>query len=551
MSGFFTPYALGQTATPSCEAVSPMTPTRLLRRLSLDLRGHPPSMQEIEETLSAGQVPEATISTWLESPDFRSVMRRHHEALLWPNLDQVELVPQNFLLFPYPRGDDVVYVSPLRSVFIRAAGGANLVEPCLDEPAEFNAQGELILKPLLVGTATVAWLDGWIETQPYWAPDTTIKVCALEAITAPTAAVCPEDPDKYPFIEPACQSFKSVADNLGLPFRGTQVDCGGPLATFSPFCGCGPQLERCHTLETFIQLRQAFNDQALRIIDRMLQENAPYTDILLNLNIEVNGPIAHYFRHQSRLDFNLFADPDPSAPMGEVDLSFTDTNWVSIKRSGRHAGLLTSPAYLMRHAAWRQRAHRYYAAFECSAFTPSGPLPSPFDPCSQREDLTQRCGCSDCHTVLEPLAAHWARFAEYGFMALNEDRFPIQGASVCSPPFESIEQLFLCDRLYKLNPVGEEEAYRGFLNGYVFRTADEQLSIEEGPRRRVQQSIASRRIAECTVERMWMQFMHRSPTPDERADVLPDMIDAFTTNNYDIRSLIKTIVSQPAYGRAP
>lgn len=539
-------------AEPQCEEVRPLEPTRLLRRLSLDLRGRAPDYAELT-AVGAGELDlEEAARRWARSEAFLRVMRGHHEELLWPNLDHIELIPQNHVIHPMLRpSGNVVYVSPLRSVFVRAAGPGSLYEPCLDEPAEFDDDGHLVLKPLLVGSSTVAWLDGWVEVQPYWAPDTTVKVCALEAIESERAPACPEAPERYPFVEPICQDLARTARQFDLPFRGADVECGGPLAVFAPGCGCGSDLRRCATPDTLAAIRAGFNEQALRVVDRVLTEGRPYHAILTDRGIDVNGPVAHYMRHMARLTFDLFADPDPDAPMAEVPLAFADPGWVRIERGGRHSGVLTSPAYLMRHAAWRQRAHRFYNAFECASFEPSGPLPSPLAPCSQRQDLTERCGCEGCHRTLEPMAAHWGRFAEYGFMPLNEDRFPTRGLERCAPPFDSIEHLFNCTRQYELDPVGEEAEWVGYLNAYVFRDRAEAARIEAGPRALVQTSVQSGRFAACTVERMWTRLMHREPTETELAEVLPDLAERFVDSDHDLAALVEWIVTQPAYGRAP
>lgn len=546
------PRAMAQTSTEpdTCEAAAPLSPTRLLRRLSLDLRGHAPSLGELREARTAGRVDESTLDAWLGSEAMVRNLRPYHEELLWPYLTHIEMVPGTHLLYPFVGSSgSTIYVSPLRSAFFRVTGGTNLFQPCMDAPARFDANGALVLEPLVVGTATVAWLDGWVEVQPYWAPDTTIKVCAMEAVESEQAPVCPVIPDRVGLLEPTCQNLEANSQQIGIgTFRGTPVDCGGPLAVWAPECGCGSDLRRCLTVAGETQLEGAFNEQSLRIVDRVLREGRPYFEILTDPNIEVNGPIAHYMRNMSRLQLELFADPDPTAPMAGTGLAWTRTEWVDVARSGRHSGVLTSPAYLMRHAAWRQRAHRFYNAFECSAFEPTGPLPSPYADCSQHEDLTQRCGCADCHQTLEPMAAHWGRFAEYGFMSLSEDAYPTIGGP-CTPPYLSIEQIFMCTRLYETDPVGEEIPFRGYLNAYVHRSANEQMSITEGPRRLVQSSLESGRLAACTVKRMWGKLMRRDPTAEELREVLPELEATFTGANYDLRALAKAIVTRPAYGR--
>lgn len=75
-----------QSGTAVCAAAEP-SPTRLLRQLSLDLRGAPPSVDELEATQRAGQVTPAVIDAMLTSDAFLDQSERWHADLLWPNLD--------------------------------------------------------------------------------------------------------------------------------------------------------------------------------------------------------------------------------------------------------------------------------------------------------------------------------------------------------------------------------------------------------------------------------------------------------------------------------
>jgi hypothetical protein len=213
--------------------------------------------------------------------------------------------------------------------------------------------------------------------------------------------------------------------------------------------------------------------------------------------------------------------------------------------------VLTTPGYLLRFASNRGRAHRFYNAFECSSFIPNGPLPSPFEPCSQRLDLTQRCGCNACHQKLEPMAGAWGRYAEYGFATLDDQRFPARLGASCSAPYQNIEQVFRCVRFYELDPVGEEQTYAGMLNSYVFRTADDIERIETGPSSLAQDAIDSGGFATCTTRRIWTHFMRRAPTGEEEASTIPELRAAFEASGYKLKSLIKSVVMNPAYRRLP
>ena len=46
----------------------------------------------------------------------------------------------------------------------------------------------------------------------------------------------------------------------------------------------------------------------------MIRRDAPYTEVLTTKRAEMNGQIAHYLLHQSRLSLDVYGDPDPGAP---------------------------------------------------------------------------------------------------------------------------------------------------------------------------------------------------------------------------------------------
>ena len=70
-----------------CEDVAkPLSGQRLLRRMSLDLRDTVPSRDEVEAQTGADDVDEVMVEQFLSSSGFTHVMRRYHEALLWPNI---------------------------------------------------------------------------------------------------------------------------------------------------------------------------------------------------------------------------------------------------------------------------------------------------------------------------------------------------------------------------------------------------------------------------------------------------------------------------------
>lgn len=533
-----------------CELSKPIDGQRLLRRMSLDLRGYAPSYAEQLAQHGKAEVSPATLDAYLASSDFTKSMRSYHEGLLWPNLDSTDVDPLQNKLFPAEIAPGVtVYFSVLRALFVRTVSAS--FPPCRNSPLELNADGSLKTYPLVVNGQTVAQQEGWVEVEPYWAPGTTVKVCGYDAQANLTAPLCtPASTASSPYMQQNCAQFGTYTQALGVPFVNAPVQCDTQFGFLAVGCGCGPNLRLCSTTETAATLRASLIDQQMRIVEDVVKNDKPYTDVLLTKKVQMNGPVAHYLRWQSRESFDVFGEVDATAPVpASLDFTQQDT-WVDVERTGRHAGILTTPGYLLKYQSNRGRAHRFYNAFECSSFLPGGPLPSPQEACSKHEDLTKRCGCNSCHTQLEPMAAHWGRFSEYGLTPLSEARYPKIATAVCTN-FTGIDQLFRCFRFYNVSPVGEEAEFKDLLRPYVFRTAAQVQNLETGPSALAQASIDSGRFATCTVRKMWSHYMRRMPTPDEEATVVPQLASQFSQGGYHLKSLVKSIITQPAYRRLP
>jgi hypothetical protein len=159
------------SAQESCDTATPMEGQRLLRRLSLDLRGAIPSRREIEAQVGRAELDDATIEAFLDSPEFLQVMRRYHADMLWPNIDQVELIPDQNVLMPVEQAPgDVLWLSPLRSVFMRTISG-QLYGLCKNEPAEFDAQGRIVAEPVTNAAGEIlSYQEGYVMVEPWWAP---------------------------------------------------------------------------------------------------------------------------------------------------------------------------------------------------------------------------------------------------------------------------------------------------------------------------------------------------------------------------------------------
>ncbi|MEM7675218.1 MAG: hypothetical protein AAF449_04345 [Myxococcota bacterium] len=484
-----------------------------LRRLSFDLRGRAPTIDELNEVIATGQVTDAQIDDMLASDDFLQQTRRYHLDLLWSNISNLPLTNNTFRLVRDRRG---IYYLPASQRRINYRG-QNV--QCLDEPARFDDDGNILTTPDANDPSVRR--EGWVEIQPYWDPSSVVRVCAFDAQAAAQA-----------------------------PGRnGTPVDCTRSSAAVG--CGCGPQLRYCQSTadRTNQQITQAFAEQLLGYVDSIVQNDRPYSDLILGKDMPINGPIAFYLRYQTGGGgTNLLVSPDQNHPL--PDLSFTaDDNWQTVQRGERHAGVLTMPAFLLKFASNRGRANRFYQAFLCQEFLSSEIVPPTTDDCHQEPDLTKRCGCQGCHQAVEPAAAYWGRWAETGLLPLNEDQFPRYQAA-CATPQAGRNPLCRLFYFTAADVTAEvENEFVGQLRAFVFADSQREANIDTGPEGLAQAAVDTGAFARCSTERAWKLLLNRDPNTDE-ADQFANIVSAFETEGRSYRALVRAIVTSDSYARA-
>ena len=191
-------WATDVASTDECPTIEPETcpivgdelsATEWLRTMSLDLRGNIPTADEYLAVESGLRSPEDYLDDWLNSPEFAARVVRLHRKLLYNNLGGLSgglHGSEADLNIAY---GDVYYrnFDPYRRSVEFPRGRA-----CANKPA------------------TTTDRDGWTTAHPYWAPTTTIKICAPEA-----------NPTEVSASGQACGSGTGSAD---------------------PSCGCGPDL---------------------------------------------------------------------------------------------------------------------------------------------------------------------------------------------------------------------------------------------------------------------------------------------------------------------
>jgi NAD-dependent dihydropyrimidine dehydrogenase PreA subunit len=514
MSLLLLPLALGQDLPPGecLPASSTLADTTLLRAWSLDLRGTLPTADELEAVV-AGEPVETFLDRWLETEDFADQVVRHHRSLLWPNVSDIRLLSNRQRLIQ----DGDVYWRYLVAPHYR--GGPI---SCGDFPAETDADGNLIVVEDANG-----WIqEGWVTVNPYWAPDTEVKVCAFEAqedLISPLGTVCNTYDSRY-----------------------------------DQYCGCGPNLRWCdtrplgHVQENGYQApvhRSMARDAELRV-KRMVEADLPYTEILTSRTAFVNGPLVHFYRHNLHTPAHVRFNEVPVDPELLPDLDFTDEDtWVEVELGPEQSGILTAPVYLMKYQTRRARANRFYNAFVCQPFQPpDGGVPGVENPDASL-DLSTRDGCKYCHAILEPAGAHWARWSEYGAGYLDPARFPIRSDDChwCASTGESCSTE--CREFYVVDPLtSEQDPYIGALRSYEFLEERHHENATLGPTHLVNTVVADGRLPRCVATNTAQWLLGRNV--DRRDGPWIDgLADGFRRDGLDYKALVRAIVTSENYRR--
>ncbi len=497
-----------------CEAPSIQSELQYLKRLSLDLRGHLPSYEEYTRVVDEGLVGDGFVEEMMDSDGFEHQMRAYHMDLLWANLGSQRLTNNTFRLAP-GRGRNAG--APLSSIsFGKRNAYRGGQATCRNEPAEFDADGNIIAREeeFPPGSGTMVRREGYVEVEPYWAPGTTVRVCAFDAQT----------------------------NEMGTNTQGRPVRCSQGV---SPECGCGPNLNWCFGDQSEQIVLAAMVEQALDLAVRTVTEDQPYTNVITGTDYRMNGPLTHYYKHLTTAGPNFVAasrDPGFDLP----NLGFDQRDWVDTSgiKYG-HSGLLTLPGFLLKFQSNRGRANRFYEAFLCSSFTaPEGGLPASTDPCNEEPDLTKRCGCAYCHQAVEPAAAHWGRWTEAGMAPMPDNSFPRYNR-ICDPgESQQAGRNFLCRRFYITD---EENPYVGQLTAY--ECADDHPGraeiIEAGPSRLAQAAIDTGEFASCAVSKMWSLFLDSKAGSQDEAAIAE--LTAGFKDGYSLRQVIRSVVTRPEY----
>ncbi|MFT7582204.1 MAG: hypothetical protein ACI9MR_003886 [Myxococcota bacterium] len=496
--------ASGQVCEPLSEQIDAY---KALRATSLDLRGTLPTMEEYAAVEADPEMSSDLVDEWLQSDAFAERAVRIHRDLLWNNVDDLILVNTRGRL------------SARGGLYFRGGGQASryriLNVECNDEPAQYNADGSFVFTDMPDGSLR----EGWIWVNPFWAPDTQIKVCGLDAQDAATSP--------------------------------TGTDCATVEGLSDVGCGCGPNMRRCTTTAAERLVRTALAEEIEHRIRDVVERDASYLELLTGDKAYFNGPLVHYWKYQTAFP-RMAVSPAPIPLERLPDLEFTDVDtWVAVEMGPQHSGILTSTAYLLRFQTNRARANRFFNAFVCQPFNaPSGGVPVADEAAQTEPDLQVRHGCEYCHALLEPAASHWGRWGERGATYLS----PID-----HPPFDAECELCAtsglpcsarCNGSYTVKSLDpKEDAFIGWLKPYTFRRPEHRVFVEEGPKYLVYSTIVDGRLPMCVARSTAERFLGRTLDDDTDEAWLADVAREFVASGYRYRAVVKAVLEHPSYRR--
>jgi len=524
-----------------CYLHEELSADRLLRRLSLDLRGYVPEYSEYAVVDDRSDVPEDVIDAFIASDDFRVQMRRFHESILWTNPTGVSLSngDLNMRSASIGTGDTVVWFmnDDRHRTSFRGGDGTHVCQDLPQDQLGWDVETGLPIAQDMGVDADGPWsAEGWVEVHPYWESDPSfmIKVCAFDA--------------------QANETYTLIQDDEPVEFP-----CNTRFGIYRQDCGCGPNLNFCMQGSFQNEIWASMREQLLLLVDDHSDGSRPYSELLTTQRAHYDGPLMHFKRYLAsgailNRTFNDYHESDGDFP---ETVNYWDKSWLEIERSGAHAGVLTLPAFTLRFQTNRGRANRFRIAFTGQYFQP--PDVADNDDCAPlTEDLTNRCVCRKCHETLEPLAAYFGQVAEAGSAMLSNFTPEYASKTACNwaPGFSNGS---LCNRFYtqiesELDP--DYEPYRLL----ALEWADAaHPAIEEnfatGPVGLATWAIDNKLFARAMVKNLFAFFFHRDMNLDPSSAIgelaLLDELTAEFAAHDSLPLLVKRLVSLPQYRMTP
>ncbi|WP_223754074.1 hypothetical protein [Myxococcus sp. RHSTA-1-4] len=545
-----------------------LTPSRLLRRASLALRGTPPTDEEYAELEAAGDEAaqrafvDAFVDRMLHQPSFYRTM--FEQARDWFNLP---LTPRT--------ADAPEYgVQQQRSIQRCPAGTARAgawkyvrgdTSACSGQKADGSPVDERSI-------------------EPWWAPGTTVTLVGFAASTSATGTT-------------------SVNGNP------VTIACAtsGPEGT----CGCGPNAVLCHAdyqqypgHEDYVAhnpegQRRLVSEEPARLFAHLAWHDRPATDLILGtysvaptrlqaayVMQGLAGGVTSLLDDDSWWRPSRFSDApvDPEHAQGdplawreyqvpsrnpfflaERDYRFDPRTQTAASRGIPAAGMLTSLGFLTAYPRERVRGARALETLACEVLAP--PSEQRFN--EYRRDPGTEGPCQHCHRRLDPAAIHFKRYAKQGaaFEGWGAKylmpgvgtvwHWPARWRAGAYPyggdPFSHWNRWYTPDTL--LTPVTEAQAQANPEALFLDFLPPEQTLLGQvsdgtvGPLGFAKLIVAAGTFDRCVVRHLHAQVMGRDIDPAREAGYLDDQVARFVAGGRKVRPFVKSLTQSNLFQR--
>jgi hypothetical protein len=420
---------------PPPTAQDTLSPTRLLRRMSLTLTGRPPSQAQLEAmvatttTAEREALLEQLVDDALASPRFYAQMVAFgHDWLrvgrystgaqgeaYWGHMSgSLEVCPANSAT---PGALYVVGDAPMSD----GRDGNNNRVPDVCEGLAWDASGRPGAPP--------------VSMEPWWAPGTTVQVVGR------AGGGTRQHPRKDGRGTLTCGLYAGIYFTAGINDDAASID--------DPSCSCGPNLVYCspdgsgfaqsNTHDPTMQRRMAWEEPA-RLLGHIAWHDRPLSDLITGAYSVGPNKLRHlYVRHSRQNPANVAQDDDErwwkngDAVPTDPDHDAADPYaWREFLPSALHrhlladrdarydprttreppagiptAGVLTMFASQSAFARERVRAARWLEIFTCRDFAPP-PASQQFSPFAVDPATTGTC--QHCHALIDPAAIFFKRW---------------------------------------------------------------------------------------------------------------------------------------------
>ena len=364
--------------------------------------------------------------------------------------------------------------------------------------------------------------EGYVEVNPYWGPDTTVKVCASEA-------------------------QEREISTLGR-------DCKTNFGPSDSECGCGPNLDWCmpkFATGVYHEIVDDFNEQIDQHIYKIVSEDRSYLELFTGDWVLVNGPLTHMYENLVFHPHGTMMEHPPFDRALIPDLEYTDADtWIELPSIEANSGVFGLPGFLLRYHTNRRRAERVLSEFMCIELTPpAAGLPASTDDELFEGNVREMSGCAGCHSLLDPVAGYWGRWSEGGGSFIPEEQYPSFSETCNEAARDGLDRNLYAkcrNEGYLVEPYWGDLV--GWYGSHALLRDDEQHYPIVGPREFFQEKIADGTVPSCVVQKASEQLLGRELS-DQDSVWKQELTREFIQDTYNYSELIRNIVTSDEYRR--